>query len=91
MGKATREAPAQAELRPTSAGACGVKLPYDLISQNCSVASATNSIRGELMGKVTREAPVRAEPHPTEPGSGAITITITRTIGERFGRERVAP
>jgi hypothetical protein len=29
MGEATREAPAQAELRPTSAGARRAVLPYD--------------------------------------------------------------
>jgi hypothetical protein len=69
MGKATREAPAQAELRPTSAGACGVNLPYDVIPPDCSVASAINSIGGELMGKATREAPAQAELRPTSAGA----------------------
>jgi hypothetical protein len=51
MGKATREAPAQAELRPTSAGAFRVILLCGVTPLNSAVDWSTNFIRGDVAGQ----------------------------------------
>jgi hypothetical protein len=67
MGKAMREAPAQAELRPTSAGAFGVILPYGVTPLNSAVEWSTNFIEGDLWAG-----------HAGSPGSGRVRLRPNR-------------
>ncbi len=59
MGKATREAPAQTELRPTSAGAFRVVLPYDAPPHEFLCQLVDQFVGDDVVGEATREAPAR--------------------------------
>jgi hypothetical protein len=72
---ATRKAPAQAELRPTSAGASGLLCPdTSSLPTNASHGSKSPRPDGRLILGFTSHAqrsgkPVRTEPHPTSGAS----------------------
>ena len=74
LGEATREAPAQTELRPTSAGAFRVILPCDVTPMNTSVDWSTNCIGGDVTGEATREAPAQTELRPTSAGAFRVIL-----------------
>jgi hypothetical protein len=75
MGEVARQTPAQAELRPTCAGAFRVILTCDVSPQEFSGDWSTNPIGGDVMGEVARQTPAQAELRPTCAGAFCVILT----------------
>ena len=89
--EATLEAPAQAELRPTCAGAFRVILPCNATPDEILVSLPANFIRGDAICEATREAPAQAELRPTCAGAFRIILACDATPATRDTPVRTEP
>ena len=79
MGKATRKAPAQTELRPTSAGAFRAVLPYDATPQEFLCQLVDQFVEDNVVGEATHVGRVRLRPNRGFPGEPALRCDPTHT------------